>query len=423
MTDSTVSDARRPFDIQAAFADGNPYPHYAWFRAKDPVNVGEPSWPLGHPRVTLFRHEDVMTWLKDGRMARRVSQLEEMRALREEQQWAPPEPDTWGYVADRFMLFQDPPDHTRLRGLANRAFTPRVVADRREEIEAIAADLLAAFREEQGGEGDLIRALSYPLPVLVIARVLGVPQEDLHRFRGWAAVLGAAIDLPSEALADFQARANDTTREIADYLRHIVARRRAESRDDLISRLIAARDEEGRLDEDELIATCILLIIAGHETTVNLITNGTLALLRHRDQWNRLVTDPALAGNATEELLRYDSPVQLTARIVTEDVEIEGVPVPRGTEIFFMLGSANRDEAVWDAPDALRIDRQVGRHMAFGMGIHFCLGAPLARLEGEIAFQTLARESPGLELIDPNPRWRPGAVLHGLERLDVRLST
>jgi cytochrome P450 len=209
---------------------------------------------------------------------------------------------------------------------------------------------------------------------------------------------------------------------VAEYLRHIFARRRQQPDDDLISRLIAARDDEGKLDEDELVAMVILLILAGHETTVNLIANGTLALLRRRDQWDRLVANPSLAGNATEELLRYDSPVQLTARLLAEDAEIGGVPVPRGTEVFFMLGSANRDAAVWEAPDTLRIDREVGRHMAFGMGIHFCLGAPLARLEGEIAFATLAREVPGLVLADPQPRWRPGAVLHGLECLNVRLA-
>jgi cytochrome P450 len=421
MIDTTATSGRRRFSIQDAFAAGDPYPHYAWFRANDPVHLGEPGWPMGHPTVFLFGHADVMAWLKDARLMRRASRLAEVRERRTGEAWQSPEPDTWGYAAERFMLFQDPPDHTRLRGLANRAFTPRVVADRRAEIEAIAADLLAAFREA-GGEGDLIQALAYPLPVLVIARVLGIPREDMHRFRGWAAVLGAAIDLPSDALAEFQARANDTTREVSEYLRHLIAQRRQEPRDDLISRLIAARDEEGRLDEDELIATCILLILAGHETTVNLIANGTLALLRHPDQWARLVADPALAGNATEELLRYDSPVQLTARIVAEDVEIGGGTVPRGTEIYFMLGSANRDEAVWEEPEALRIDRLVGRHMAFGMGIHFCLGAPLARLEGEVAFGMLAREAPGLALVDPDPRWRPGAVLHGLERLDVRLN-
>ncbi len=421
MTNPSVTGARRCFDIEAAFADGNPYPHYAWFRENDPVHAGEPSWPMGHPGIYLFRHADVMQWLRDGRMLRTPNSLPEVQAMREQEQWEPPARDSFAFISNRFMLFLDPPNHTRLRGLANRAFTPRVVADRRAEIEAIAGDLLRAFREEQGGEGDLIRALAYPLPVLVIARVLGIPSEDMHRLREWAAVLGAAIDVPMEALADFQARADDSTREMCEYLRSIVMKRRDDPRDDLISRLIAARDDEGRLTEDELIATCVLLMIAGHETTVNLIANGTLALMRHRDQWDRLVADPGLAGNATEELLRYDSPVQFTGRTAGEDIEIGGVKVPRGTWVSMMLGSANRDEAVWDEPDALRIDRQVGRHMSFGMGIHFCLGAPLARLEGEIAFATLAREAPDLTLTDPNPRWRPGAVLHGLERLDVRL--
>ncbi len=420
MTEHVINTDRRLFSVEATFRDGNPYPDYAWFRQHDPVHRGAPGWPLGHPEVFLFRHADVMRVLKDGRMLRTPLTLPEVRAMRQEEQREPPSPDSFEYVSNRFMLFLDPPDHTRLRGLANRAFTPRVVADRRAEIETIAAELLTAFRTE-GGEGDLIKALAYPLPVLVIAKALGIPSEDMYRFREWAAVLGAAIDVPMEALAGFQARADDATREMCEYLRSVVSKRRDDPRDDLITRLIAARDDEGKLTDDELIATCVLLMIAGHETTVNLIANGTLALLRHPDQWARLVADPSLAGNATEELLRYDSPVQFTGRTAGEDIEIGGVTVPRGSWVSTMLGSANRDEAVWDAPDRLRIDREVGRHMSFGMGIHFCLGAPLARLEGEIAFATLAREAPGLVLADPNPRWRPGAVLHGLERLDVRL--
>ncbi len=411
----------RLFAIEEVFAEGNPYPHYAWFRRHQPVHVGESGWPLGHPTIYLFRHAEVVQWLRDPRLIRRAGELPELQAVRDQQLWQPPERDTFGFVANRFMLFQDPPDHTRLRGLANRAFTPRVVAERREEIQGIARDLVAALRDEQDGEGDLIGALAYPLPVLVIAGVLGVPGEDMHRFRDWAAALGAAIDLPMEELAAFTARVDDSTREMSAYLRHIVEQRRDDPRNDLISRLIAARDEEGRLTDDELIATVILLMIAGHETTVNLIANGMLGLMRHRDQWERLVADPSLVVNATEELLRYDSPVQLTTRIAAETLDIGGVRVSRGSEIYFMLGSSNRDEAVWDTPDEVRIDRKVGRHLSFGMGIHFCLGAPLARLEGEIAFATLAREAPGLELTDPDPRWRPGAVLHGLQRLDVRL--
>ena len=413
---------RRAFSVEAAFHEGNPYPHYAWFRQHDPVHLGDPGWPLGAREVMLFRHEHIRQWLRDPRMAREVEAVPEVREQPDFVSWERAPQDSFGYMEHRFMLFRDPPVHTRLRGLANRAFTPRVVADRREEIERIATDLLQAFRDA-GGEGDLIRALAFPLPVLVIARVLGVPADDLHRFREWAAVLGAAIDVPVEGLEAFVARADDATHEISAYLREIVARRKGDPRDDLLTGLIAARDEDGRVSDDELIATAILLMVAGHETTVNLIGNGTLALMRHRDQWERLVTDRALAANATEELLRYDSPVQFTGRIAIEDLEIGGVPVSRGAQVSFMLGSGNRDEALWDDADALRIDREVGRHLSFGMGLHFCLGAPLARLEGEIAFATLAREAPGLELLDPNPAWRPGAVLHRLQRLEVRLGS
>jgi cytochrome P450 len=411
---------KRFFSVEEAYAEGDPYSHYAWFREHDPVHLGQPGWPLGYPQIWLFRHADVMRLLRDPRLVKLVGDIPEIRALREVEPYEAPAQDTFGFVANRMMLFQDPPDHTRLRGLANRAFTPRVVADRRGEIEALTRDLVRTLRDQ--GEGDLIEALSYPLPVLVIATILGVPAEDMHRFRDWASVLGAAIDLPMEELATFTARVDDSTRDMSDYLRSIVAKRRESPEDDLISRLIAARDDDGRLTDDELIATCVLLMIAGHETTVNLITNGVLALMRHRDQWDRLVADPSLAGSATEELLRYDSPVQLTTRITGESIEIGDVAVPRGTEIFFLLGSANRDDAVWDDPDKVRIDRKVGRHMSFGMGIHFCLGAPLARLEGEIAFATLATDAPDMGLVDPNPTWRPGAVLHGLRRLDVCLA-
>ncbi|HEV2127859.1 MAG TPA: cytochrome P450 [Thermomicrobiales bacterium] len=411
---------RRLFSFDAAFAEGNPYPHYAWFRRHDPVHLKEPNWPMGKRPALLFRHEDVHQWLRDPRMLREAEALEEVRDNPEYISWRHAPQDSFGYMAHRFMLFRDPPAHTRLRGLANRAFTPRVVADRRAEIEELANSLVAAFREE-GGEGDLIQALAYPLPVLVIARVLGVPAEDMHRFRDWAAVLGAAIDLPTEGLEAFVARADEATHEMSEYLRGIVAKRKVDPQDDLLTRLIVARDEEGRVTDDELIATAILLMIAGHETTVNLIANGALALMRHRDQWERLVAEPALVANATEELLRYDSPVQLTGRIATEDVEIDGVMIERGAQVMFMLGSGNRDEALWEDADDLRIDREVGRYLSFGMGIHFCLGAPLAKLEGEVTFATLAREAPNLELVDPNPKWRPGAVLHGLQRLDVRM--
>jgi cytochrome P450 len=411
---------RRPYPVQPATNAGDPYPRYAWFRAHDAVHVGDPGWPMGKPQVSLYRHAHVMRWLKDTRMIRRFTELPEYQTLRKTQGWKPPAPDTFADVSRRFMLFQDPPDHTRLRRIANRAFTPEVVKDRRDEIEMIAAGLLSEFREEYNGEGDLIEAFAYPLPVLVMARILGIPQADMYRFRTWSAVVGATIDTPTESLAIVQKRVDDATQELCEYLRSIVARRCEVQGEDLISRLIAARDDDGRrLTEEELVTMCVLLMTAGHETMANVIANGTLALMRHRDQWDRLVTNLSLVGNAAEELMRYDSPVQFTGRVAGDDFEIDGVRVARGSEVLFMLGSANRDETVWEDPDTVWIERPVRRHMAFGAGIHFCMGAPLARLEAEITLRTLASEAPDLALTDPAPTWRP--ILHGLQRLDVRL--
>jgi cytochrome P450 len=331
-----------------------------------------------------------------------------------------PEPKTFGDVASDFMLFRDPPHHTRLRSTANLAFTPRHVNNMRGPIEALASRLIADLTQRDEPV-DFIANFAYPLPVLVIAGILGVPEDDFQRFRDWAAVIAAAIDLPVTGLAEFVKRADQTSSELVEYLAWIVAERRKNPQDDLISSLIAAETAEGKINEKELIATCILLLVAGHETTVNLIGNGTLALLQHPDQWRALVDDPSLARNATEELLRYDSPVQMTTRLALDDLEIVGTPVSRGTEVFFVLGSANRDPRAFEEPDRLDIRRKVGRIMSFGMGIHFCLGAPLARLEGEIAFQALAREASGLRLASVRPAWRAGLILRGLQELPVTI--
>jgi cytochrome P450 len=301
------------------------------------------------------------------------------------------------------------------------AFTPRQVDRMRPQIEAIASDLANDLRAGSDGQAELINEFAFPLPMLVIAGMLGIPREDFRQFRRVAGDIAAALDVPVEGLQKFVARVDTSTSELIAYLRQLIAHRRHDLRDDLLSQLIQAEADEGKLNEDELIATCILLIVAGHETTVNLIGNGILALLRHPAQWQALVADPSLARNATEELLRYDAPVQSTSRVVKEDVEIAGKPVPAGSWLTTMLGSANRDELVFADPDRLDIRRDVGRIMSFGMGIHFCLGAPLARLEGEIAFATLARAFPTLTLVTDTPQWRPGAVFHGLQALPLRL--
>ncbi len=407
-----------PFDFATAFRDGNPYPDYARYRTADPVHVvseDDATSSIG-PGVFLFGHADCMTWLRDGRLGRewRPEHGQDVPRQRPD-----PAPDSYSAVARLFMLFRDPPVHTRLRSVANLAFTPRQVEKLRPRIDAMALDLARDLRA--GGDGvDLIGAFAFPLPMLVIAEMLGIPREDFRKFRSLAGDIAAAIDFPVDGLDEFLARVDHSTMELSEYLRRLIAARRTESRDDLLSQLIHAEADEGRLNEQELIATCILLLVAGHETTVNLIGNGTLALLRHPDQWRALVANPALARNAAEELLRYDAPVQFTARTTLEPIDIGGIGIDQGTDVRFVLGSANRDESVFADADRLDIRRDVGRIMSFGMGIHFCLGAPLARMEGEIAFATLAREYPGLELASDSIRWRPGAVFHGLQDLPLR---
>ncbi len=418
-----VTQTLPPFDFTSTFRDGNPYPAYERYRTQDPVHVVREDVGDGSRVDTstyLFGHPECMKWLRDQRLGR---------------EWRPPgdgpvlprhrpdlEPDSFAAVSNLFMLFRDPPVHTRLRSVANLAFTPRQVEKLRPQIEAMALDLADDLRT--AGEGvDLIGRFAFPLPMLVIAELLGIPREDFRKFRSLAGDIAAAIDFPVDGLEAFLARVDQSTKELSAYLRWLITTRRAESRDDLLSQLIHAEADEGRLNEQELVATCILLLVAGHETTVNLIGNGTLALMRHPDQWRTLVAEPGLARNATEELLRYDAPVQLTARVALEPVEIGGTGVEEGTWVNFMLGSANRDETVFERADQLDIRRDVGRIMSFGMGIHFCLGAPLARMEGEIAFATLARQFPGLQLVSDTVHWRPGAVFHGLQELPLRLGS
>ncbi|MDQ4100539.1 MAG: cytochrome P450, partial [Chloroflexota bacterium] len=382
-------------------------------RERERVHVGEAMWRGGPPTVYLFGFAEVMAALRDDRLRR-----EGWRLLAEAETTPQPAPDTFGSLTQNWMLFRDPPDHTRLRQLANTAFTPKRVAARRPAIAALAEQLRDKMIDS-GAPADLIASFAFPLPVLVIADVLGVPEEDRDRFREWSSVFAAAIDVELTELATTAARADVASTEVSDYLRWIIARRREEPSEDLLSAMMVARSAGDRFTEEELIATCVLLLFAGHETTVNLIGNGTLALLRQTDQWRTLVARPELAVNATEELLRYDGPVQLTGRVAFEDMEIGGVPVSRGTEVAMMLGAANRDPAAFAEPERLDITRNVGRVMSFGMGIHFCLGAALARLEGEVAFAALARRLPHLRLAEPTPAWRDGVVLRGLRSLPV----
>jgi cytochrome P450 len=294
-----------------------------------------------------------------------------------------------------------------------------VIEAMRPHVQEVVDELIGAFRE--AAVVDLVSELAYPLPIRVICEMLGIPPEDHDRFREWSAELVLTLD-PMITLEIIE-RGNRAAEAFAEYFAELLAARRAHPRDDLLSALIAAEDRGQTLTEEELLSTCILLLVAGHETTVNLISNGMLALLRNPDQVQRLRHDPGLIRSAVEELLRFDSPVQLVGRTAMQDVEIGGVRIARGHQVVGIIGAANRDPAQFAQPDRLDIGRPDNRHLAFSGGIHFCLGAPLARVEAQIAIGTLVRSFPGLRLADEAAIERRETVtLRGLRRLPVALT-
>lgn len=313
------------------------------------------------------------------------------------------------------MLDLDPPDHTRLRSLVHKAFTPGLVEKMRSRTQAIADQLLD--RVMSRGEMDLIEDFALPLPVTIITEILGVPARDHDKFHRWSQAV-VSLTSPSPTL-----RVIPSVWQFLRYLRKFFALRRREPKDDLVTALIKAEEAGDKLNEDELLAMVFLLLIAGHETTVNLIGNGTLALLENPNEMRKLQSEPSLVKPAVEELLRYTAPVLMTTeRYALENTKFHRVTIPRGEMTLGVIGSANRDETVFDDPDELRITREPNRHLSFGQGIHFCLGAPLARMEAQIAFTTLLRRLPDLRLKDSSHslRWRPSIMLRGLASLPVK---
>ena len=320
-------------------------------------------------------------------------------------------------MANRFLILMDPPDHTRLRSLASRAFTPRVAEQARPMIETIAHDLLD--RHEQAGRMDLIEAYAYQLPVIVICRLLGVPESDFPRFHKWVNDLVVGLDVISVLSPRAARRANDATVALDTYFRDLIASRRREPGDDLLSSLVSASDDGDRLSEEELVAFAVLLLAAGHETTANLLGNGMWHLFANQDQLDALRTDADLGPNAVNELLRYDSPIQLVQRIATTDIEIGGEEVAAGRRVVGLLGAANRDPERFDAPDELRLHRENCQPMSFGFGIHHCLGAALARVEAEVGLRVLLDRHPNLRCELIQPRWKPTMIFRGLRELPV----
>jgi cytochrome P450 len=387
----------------------NPYPTYARLRSDAPIH--RVTLPDGHDMWLVTRYEDVSAVLKDERFVK-----DWRNALTQEQlAQMPPIPEVMKPLS-RNMLDTDPPDHERLRSLVSKAFTPRLIERMRPRVQAIADALLDAMQDRH--EMDLVDDYAFPLPITVIAELLGVSTEDRDKFREWsdAAVSGDTTQEYVETILLPHMQA------FISYLRAMFEEKRENPKDDLVSALVRAEEAGDKLSEDELLAMVFLLLVAGHETTVNLIGNGMLALLQHPDQLQKLREDPSLITPAIEELLRYDGPVEIsTERFAREDVRIGETVIQRGALVMVVIASADHDSQRFPEPETLDITRADNRHLAFGKGIHFCLGAPLARMEGQIAINTLLRRMPNLRLKDSpeSLTWRPGLVLRGLKGLPV----
>jgi pimeloyl-[acyl-carrier protein] synthase len=375
----------------------DPYPLYRYLLAAAPV-----QWNDVLGAWTLARYADVVASLTDARFSADRTERGRADALE-------------GYELAKSMLVSDPPDHTRMRALVQKAFTPRMIEQLRPRIVSIVGELLDRIAD-RGGTFDVIADLAYPLPVVVIAELLGVPPEDREVFEEWSALLAASLD--PLVSADLMGRVTHARDALHTYLRGIIALRRREPKADLISALVAVEERGDVLSEPELVVMCTLLLIAGHETTVNLIGNGMLALLQHPDQLAQLRESPQLIGTAVEELLRFDSPVQMTGRVVLEPLELGGKAISAGEFVLPLLGAANRDPAQFPEPDKIDVARTPNAHVAFGRGIHFCLGAPLARAEGQIAIGALVRRFRNIEQAG-QPVRRDQITLRGLKSLPL----
>jgi cytochrome P450 len=384
----------------------NPYPAYAQIRARGPLQL--PHMTLN----VLSSFQDCDDVLRHPSSA--SDRLKSTAAQREIADGAEARP-----FGPPGFLFLDPPDHTRLRKLVSKAFAPKVVNGLEPDITALVDSLLDGV--EDRGRFEVINDLAYPLPVAVICRLLGVPIEDEPKFSHASALLAAALD----PVISFTGQAPDSFDEmfqaglwLREYLRDLIALRRSDPGDDLMSALIHVEESGDQLTEEEIVATCNLLLVAGHETTVNLIANAILAMLRHPSQWAALSADPLRVSAVVEETLRYDPPVQLMGRIAADDMTIGETLVPKGDVMMLLLAAAHHDPAAFDRPDKFDPDRENIRHLGFGKGPHFCLGAPLARLEAAVALSKVTARFPHARMAG-EPQYKPNLTLRGLAALEV----
>jgi cytochrome P450 len=399
-----------PF-IPEVIAD--PYPIYEHYRNNDPVHWGIASNPQLAGTWYLFRYDDVMQVLESAQFGR------EPERVRDDGEGSPVPAAYRGFrsMVSNWMVFRDPPNHTRLRSLVSKAFSPRMVETLRPQIVDLADGLLDRVYSQ--GAMDLVEDFAFPLPVMVIGDLLGVNADDRPLFREWALALQHASASRLTPSAQGYEQAEQATQNFIEYFKRTIADRHTSPKSDLITALVKAHDEGDKLNDEEILATCIHLLTAGHETTINLIAKGTLALLRHPDALRQLRAHPEQIPAAIEELIRYDSPVQMVTRWAYTDLELGGKLIRRGDQVGLMLGSANRDPEQFIDPDVLKFDRQDYKHCGFGSGIHFCLGFALARAEAQIALNVLLNRLPNLQLAEQAVEWANNIVFHGPKHLQV----
>jgi cytochrome P450 len=431
---SPKTDALSLTHLQQSDVRSDPYPFYRQLREHDPVH-----WDEEMGFWVLSCYDDIASLYTDDRFSRAQGLMRGFERLsKNNQQIAQPVYHSFS----KTVFYADPPYHTHLRGLMNHAFTPRRVEQLRPYVQQIVDELLSAAQAKR--EMDIVHDLAYPLPVMVIAELLGLPAGDRARFKGWSddlfAILGTVRHKPAHLLE----RAAQSLAEMTDYVKGLSQIRREEPRDDLLSALLLATDDGSSyhyhhsaeslhapgglihesstlttLTEEELVANINILLSTGHETTTHLIGNGILALLQHPEQQRKLYEHPTLLSAAIEEILRYDNPVQITYRSALEDAEIGGKTIRQGDLVNTIIGSANRDPNRFSDPDRFEITRGEGRHLGFGLGVHFCIGAPLVRLEAEVAFETILRRFPNLRLATDDLQWQEHPIFRGLKSLPV----
>lgn len=387
----------------------NPYPTYHRLRSESPVH----QYFVGGDWL-VSRYTDVKAVLRGGC----VRSQDKPKSIQERNQYLQDKGknlNTLAHTTSRFLFYMDPPDHTRLRSLVVKVFSPVIVERMRPRIQEIVNESLDKVRHK--GSMDIIADFAIPLPVTVISRLLGIPQKDQDQLNQWSNVLARILD-SLVSLEEFEAM-NEVTEAFKEYLRALIAKREKKPQADLISALIAAKEQSDRLSEEELLATCIMLFATGEESTVNTIGNGMLALLNHPDQIEQLKKEPTKIKSAVEEILRYDSPVQTTTRIATVNFEIGNQTIQAGEKVVLCLGAANRDPEQFPDPDRLNINRDPNPHVAFGDGIHYCLGAGLARIQVQIAINALIQQFPDLKLASNKLELRKNAVLRGFKALPV----